>query len=172
MQGGALSFQTMEKKIQLTQHCEKAFFQHLVIARNCCKIRPNAHDGWGTVTPLCQDYSGSRSYPKTKALSAIPEGTIIGPVSKVHVVKILDRYGIEAASQSSANPEYTTYIVISREEERFVITNKSSSPATKLLASLHESGRNEERKVTRSHEETWAAPRSKETSANPVILTQ
>ena len=52
-----------------------------------------------------ENYSSSRSYPKTTALSAIPEGTIIGPVSEVHVVKILDRYCIEVAIQSIANPE-------------------------------------------------------------------
>ena len=34
--------------------------------------------------------------------------------------KILDRDGKEVAIQSIANPEYTTYVVISREEERFV----------------------------------------------------
>ena len=65
-----------------------------MIAGNYYKIRPNADNGWRTVTPLCPEYSSSRPYPKTKALSAIPEGTIIGPVSEVHVVKILDRYSI------------------------------------------------------------------------------
>ena len=49
MQGSALSFQTLEKKIQLVQLCEKAFFQHLVIAGNMYKIRPNADDGWGEI---------------------------------------------------------------------------------------------------------------------------
>ena len=34
-------------------------------------------------------------------------------------VKILDEYGIEVANQSIANPEYTTFVVKSREEERF-----------------------------------------------------
>ena len=28
-----------------------------------------------------------RSYPKTRALAAIPAGTIVGPVIEVHVVK-------------------------------------------------------------------------------------
>ena len=46
VQGGALSFQTPEKKMQLTQLCEEAFFQHLVIAGNTYKNRPNADDGW------------------------------------------------------------------------------------------------------------------------------
>ena len=73
MQGGALSFQILEKKVQLTQLCEKAFFQHLVTVRIYYKIRPNADDGWRTVTPLCREYTSTRSYPKTKALSAIPE---------------------------------------------------------------------------------------------------
>ena len=40
-----------------------------------------------------------------------------------------------------------------------------------LLVNLHGSGRYEERKVTRSHRETWAAPRTKETGASPVILS-
>ena len=59
------------------------------------------------------------SYPKTNALSAIPEGTIIGPVSEVHVVKIIDRHCTEIAFHLIENPEYTTCVVISREEERF-----------------------------------------------------
>ena len=72
MQGGALGFQTLEKKIQHTQLCEKAFFQHLVIAGNYYKIdRMQPTDG-GRVTLLCREYSSSRSYPKTKALSAVP----------------------------------------------------------------------------------------------------
>ena len=84
------------------------------------KIRPNADDGWGTVTPLCREYSSSRSYPKTKDLSAIPEGTTIGPVLEVHVVKVHDGYGTEVATQSTAKLRNTPYVVISRETERFV----------------------------------------------------
>ena len=34
---------------------------------------------------------------RAQALAAFPEGTIIGPVWEVHVVKILDGYGIELA---------------------------------------------------------------------------
>ena len=123
---------------------------------------------------LCREYSSSRSYPKTQALSAIPEGTITGPVLEFHVVKTLEGYGIEVAIQSVANPEYTTYIGKSREEKRFVTEihdhKQELTSSNELLANLHESGRNEE-KVTRSHKVTWAAPSTKETSANPVILT-
>ena len=42
--------------------------------------------------------------------------------------------------------------------------------SNELLVKLHESGRNEE-KSNQSHKETWAAPSTKKTSANPVILT-
>ena len=38
MQGGA-SFRVLEKRIQMTQLCEKTSFQHLVIAENCYTIR-------------------------------------------------------------------------------------------------------------------------------------
>ena len=54
----------------------------------------------------------SRSYSKTKALAAVPEGTTIGPVLEFHVEKIVDGYGIEVAIQSIANPENTSYVVI------------------------------------------------------------
>ena len=91
-----------------------------MIAGKTYKIRPDGGDGWGEMTLLCREYSSSRSYPKTRALSAIPEGTIFGPVSEVHVVIHLDKYCIEVATQTSANPEYTTYVVISREEERLL----------------------------------------------------
>ena len=53
-------------------------------------------------------------------MAAVPEGTIIVPVWEVHVVKLRDGYGIEVAIPSIANPTYTSYVVISRETERFV----------------------------------------------------
>ena len=109
-----------KRRYSLHNSVKNAFFQHLVIARSYDKIRPDEDDGWSTVALLCREYSSSRSHPKSKALSAIPEGTIIGPVSEVHVAKILDWYCMNVAIQSIANPEYTTYVVISREEERFV----------------------------------------------------
>ena len=57
---------------------------------------------------------------KTHSLAAIPEGTIIGPVWEVHIVNIIDGHGIEVAIPSIANPTDTSYVVISRETERFV----------------------------------------------------
>ena len=115
-----LSFKALEKKIQLTQLCGNAFFQHLVIAGYYYTIRPDEDDGWRTITLLCREYSSSRSYWKTKVLAAIPEGTTIGPVLEVHIVEILDGYGIEVAIQSFSNPENTSHVVIAREAERFV----------------------------------------------------
>ena len=80
MQEGAMSFQTLERKVQLPQLCEKAYFQYLVAAGKQHKIRPEGDDGWRTITLLCREYLNSRSYPNTPVLAAIPEGTIIGPV--------------------------------------------------------------------------------------------
>ena len=78
----------------------------------------------------------------------------------------LDRYCIEVAIQSIADPEYTTYVVISRDEERFgneIHDHKQElKSSNELLEKLHESGRNEEGKVTRSHKETWAASSTRE----------
>ena len=48
-----------------------------VTAAETCKIRPDGDDGWRETNPLCREYSSSRSYPKTQAMLAILEGTII-----------------------------------------------------------------------------------------------
>ena len=72
MQGGA-SFRILEKRVQMTQLCETAIFQHLVTAANCCPIRPDVDDGWGNFSLLYREFSSSRAYPKTRALSAIPQ---------------------------------------------------------------------------------------------------
>ena len=53
-------------------------------------------------------------------VTAIPEGTIIGPVLEVQVAKTLYGYGIEVAIPSIVNPANTSYVVISRETERLV----------------------------------------------------
>ena len=57
---------------------------------------------------------------KTQALAAVSESTIIGPVLELHVVKILDGSEIEVAIPSVANSMDTSYVVDSRETERFV----------------------------------------------------
>ena len=68
-------------------------------------------------------------YPTTQAFAAIPEGTIIEPVLEVHIVKILDGYGIEVAISSVANPMDTSYVAKSRETEPFSgpVTNCSQT---------------------------------------------
>ena len=58
----------------------------------------------GKITPLFREYTSSRAYPKTRVLAAVPAGTIIGPVIEVHVVKILDGYGLEVAIPSICKP--------------------------------------------------------------------
>ena len=45
MREKVLSFDELACKIQLTQFCEKAYFQHLVAGGKQYKIRPNGDDG-------------------------------------------------------------------------------------------------------------------------------
>ena len=62
--------------------------------------------------------------------------------------KILDEYVIEVAIQSIANPKHTTFVVKSREEERFVNEihdhRQELRSSNELPANPNESGRNEE----------------------------
>ena len=94
-------------------------------------------------------------------MAAIPEGTTLGPVLEVHIVKIRDGHAIEVAIQSIADPESTSYVVISREAERFVIGihdhKQELRSSNELLADFPESGRSEvheARQVTKSCTET------------------
>ena len=105
-------------------------------------------------------------YPQTKALAAIPARTTIGPITEVHIVKILDECGLEVAIPSTCRPGNITCVVISRETERFVneIHNHNAEvrSSKELLDNLQESKEGvpfEKRKVTARHKETWAAPR-------------
>ena len=126
------------------------------------KIQPDGDDGWRTITPLCRDYIPSRSFPKSQVLAAIPEGTIIGPVSEVQIVKFLDDSGIEVAIPSTANFANTSCVVISKETERFV--NEVHDHKEELRSSNElltaEMGSN-------SSQETGALSSIKETCASP-----
>ena len=89
---------------------------------------------------------------------------MIGPISEVHIVKILDEYGWKVALPSMCSPGDGTYVVISRETERYVneirIHDAEVRSSNELLENLQESkeGRShyEKREVTSSHKETWA----------------
>ena len=147
-----------------------------MIAGNHNKFRTDADDVWGTSS--VPRISSCRSYPKTQALAAVPEGTTIGPVLDVHNVEILNKYGIEIASPSVADPMNKSYVVITRETDRLVHEihdhKQELRSSNELLADLQESGRSEvceERKATKNFKETWASPSTKEACASPLSLT-
>ena len=118
MQERVLGFDKLAGKIQLTQLCEKKITSN-ILWQPGSSTKFDGDDGWGTITPVCREYSISRYFPKAQALAAILEGIIIGPVLEVHFVKILDGHGIEVAIPSFASND-TSYVVISRETKRFV----------------------------------------------------
>ena len=97
----------------------------------------------GTNHTLCREYVCSRVFPQAKPLGATPAGTIIGPISEVHIVNILDEYGLEVAIPSLCKPGDVTYVVISRETERFVNeihTHEAETRSSReLLENLQES---------------------------------
>ena len=53
-------------------------------------------------------------------MAAIPGGTTIGPVVEVRNVKNVEEYGIEIANPSIDKPANASYVVLSRETQRFV----------------------------------------------------
>ena len=85
----------------MTQLSEIALFQYLVTVGEFCQIRREGADGCGEIILLCREYTCFRF------------STIIGPISEVHIVKIVDEHGIEIAIPSICKPGDVTYVVIS-----------------------------------------------------------
>ena len=83
------------------------------------------------------------SLPQAKPSGTIPAGTMAGPICEVYIVKILDEYGLEVAIPSICKPGDVTYVVISRENERFVNEIHTHEAETKFsrewLENLQES---------------------------------
>ena len=81
-------------------------------------------------------------------MEGIPEGTIIGPVLEVHIVKILDGYGIEIAIPSLVKPANTFYALLSLETKRFANENHDHKEelrsSNELLTAERGSNRNKE----------------------------
>ena len=80
-----------------------------------------------------REYTLSRVNPRSRVFAAILGGTIVGPVTEVQIVNILDSYGLEIAIPSPDNSKRTSYILISRGNSRFVdelhIPNPNSDTA-------------------------------------------
>ena len=68
------------------------------------------------------------------SLDSYSQGTIIGPVLEVQIVKILDGFGREIPIPSIVYPANTSYVVISRETERLV--NEIHDHKEKLMSSI------------------------------------
>ena len=97
-------FRVLEKKVHLKFH----------------QVRPDGQDGWGEITPFCRKNNCFLVFPQAKPLGPVPTGTVKGPIQEVHIVKILDEYGIEVAIPPICKSGDVTYVVISKETERFV----------------------------------------------------
>ena len=83
------------------------------IGRDMKKIHRKRSSGTdGEKSLLCDECTSSRAYSKIKALTAILTRTIIGPVTEVYPVKILDVYGLECAIPSICRSGDKTHAVI------------------------------------------------------------
>ena len=74
------------------------------------RTRPDEDDGFGQIIPLCREYTLSRVNPQSRVYVAIPGGGVIGPVIEVHIVKILDSFGLEISIPSINDPRRTSGI--------------------------------------------------------------
>ena len=108
---------------------------------------------------------------KIRVLAAILAGTIIGPVQEVRIVKIHDGYSTEVAILSICNPEDTSYVLFSRETERFVNEIRDHIAEVRSSNELLEDLQEWQRKVTTSSNETWAMTSTRKLVANSLSVT-
>ena len=107
-------FESLSETVQFTRVCEDASFWYHGMSY---KTRPDEDDGFAQIIPLCRKYTFSQVNPQSRSYAAILEGTIVGPVIEVHIVKILDNFEFEIAIPSPNNPRRTSYVLISGGEE-------------------------------------------------------
>ena len=83
---GTHSFRVLENRVQMTQLCEKASFQYLVYDVKYYQIQLDGKD---------EGEKSHTSFKESEVRLAVFAGTMIGPVSEVHIVATLGEYCIE-----------------------------------------------------------------------------
>ena len=139
---------TVSETIKFSRVCEDASFWYRVSAGMKYKTKLDEDDGFGQIIPWCREYTLSRVDPQSRAYAAIPEGTIVGPVIEVHIVEVLDNFGLEIGIPSPNNPRRTSYVLISRWKSRFVdelhMPNARHTLTSAELLSEHENAKESE----------------------------
>ena len=154
----------------------KTFFAHLVTARHCYKIRPNGGNGWRN-TFFVVNIRVLEPIGKPKHWLLFPQVQLLDQSFKFFLWEFLTKMDWKLRFHQSADPRGTSYVVISKETERFVNEthnhNAEVRSSMELLENLQESKRSEpyeERKVTTRSKETSADPSMKETRAGSLSL--
>ena len=133
----------MSDKTHFSKLCEDAWLKHRVSAGMMCKTRLDEDDGKRQLVPSSREYIHSRANPQSRVFAAIPGRTVIGPVLKVQIVKIIGQRGFEIAIPSPHNHETTTHVMITRGTNRFVDEVHEHKvefrPSTELLSALQKS---------------------------------
>ena len=77
-------------------------------------------DGWGKCTSLCKEYTKCRNHMDSRPFASTDAYQHIGPVLNIGIAKILDVYRTEVQFSSLSDPRFPTWILTSRDHERFV----------------------------------------------------
>ena len=120
MMGMKQIFRVLGKKGSHDLHFVKKPYSNIMSQQEVAAKFDQMEKADGDKSHLCREYTSSRAFPQAKPLGTISAGTIMGPISEVLVVKILDECGVEVAIPSICKPGDVTYVVISRETERDV----------------------------------------------------
>ena len=99
--------------------CEAAVFWNLVEGKYH-RTHPDMDDGFGGVTLACTEYSRPRQDKGSTVLGVIPEGSVIGPVQQLAIVKIMGTFGIVIEIPSPTRVGQLIWVMMCRVYTRYV----------------------------------------------------
>ena len=151
-------FEELSSEIQITKACESAGFMRRVSIGMYYKTIHDVTDGFGGKTGACREYSLPHDHQDSDPTARIGGHTNIDPVLQVKTVCCLDQYGIEIQVPSTSGDGSTSWIIMSRGPNRYVVElnhDPDNSPESREVANGTSVGR--PHAIVSSIEETHAS---------------
>ena len=170
-------FRVLEKKVHMTQLCEKPLFQYLVTAGSRYQVRPDGEDGWWQITSMQRICYCSRVFAQAKYWELFQQAQLSDRLLRFFLWKFLTNMEWKLRFHQNANLE--TWLTLWYPEKpsalwlKFILTQQKPDPVGNcsiIFKNPKKACFYKQREVTTSPKQTWVAPSTGETRAGFVSL--
>ena len=142
----------LARNILSSKHCPTKFSsqsyvktvglnEHRVSAGMMYKTRLDEDDGYGQLVPFCPGYTHSRANPQSQVFAAIPGRTVIGAVTEVQIVKILDQERLDlrmkfTTTKSNSDPAQNYSLHLSNQKGKNLAWKNPVIATRKLVLTM------------------------------------